>query len=288
MRVILVPIADRPECAAALAASLELASKMGSDIVGCHIRPHSYSKARLPRGLRVLAEVGEADWDEAMKKRDPDRMSRDARSLFGRITAEAGLPLARKARADQSPVAIWQERVGSPQKIMPIVGPVSDLVVVSRPSPRGGRIAKVFLMQALLNSARPVLILPQRGMQRVASRVAIAWNQTPEAAHAVSAALPILRQADQVTVLVAGSEVGLGPKSSQLVGYLKHHGVHSEVVRTRGRDETGELMQGYRDARANLMVMGAYSRHRLREYIFGGFTDYMLREANIPVVMFHA
>ena len=154
MRVILVPIADRPECAVALTAALELASTMGSDIIGCHIRPHSRSQARLPRGLGVLAELGEADWDAAMHKRDPDRMSRDARSLFGRVTADAGLPLARRARADQSPVAIWQERVGSPQKVMPIVGPLSDLVVVSRPSQPGGRVAKAFLMQALLNSAR--------------------------------------------------------------------------------------------------------------------------------------
>lgn len=288
MRVILVPIADRPECAVALTASLELASTMSSDIIGCHIRPHTRAQAKLPRGLGVLAEPGEADWDAAMHKRDPDRMSRDARSLFGRVTADAGLPLARRPRADQSPVAIWQERVGSPQKVMPIVGPLSDLVVVSRPSQKGGGVAKAFLMQALLNSARPVLILPQQGMRRVASRVAIAWNQTPEAAHAVSAALPILRRADEVTVLVAGSEVGLGPKSSQLKGYLRHHGIDSAVVKSRGKDETRELMQAYRSTGANLMVMGAYGRHRLREYIFGGFTDYMLREANIPVLMFHA
>jgi nucleotide-binding universal stress UspA family protein len=34
--------------------------------------------------------------------------------------------------------------------------------------------------------------------------------------------------------------------------------------------------------------MGAYSRNRLRERIFGGVTDHMLHKANIPVFMLHS
>ena len=287
MRVILVPIADRPECAAALKTSLDLALRVGSDVVGCHIRAHSHSKTELPKGLRVMAQGGETAWNEANLGKDPEKMRHQARTMFGRITTEAGLPLARRGRADQQPVAIWQERVGSPHKIMPIVGPVSDLVVVSRPQ-RSGRVASVFLMQALLNSARPVLVLPQRFRRRVGQRVAIAWNQSAEAAQAVSASLPILREAESVSILVAGPETALGPKSGQLAAYLKHHGIGSETIKSRGRDEIKELILGYRKSHANLMVMGAYSRHRLREYIFGGVTEYMLKDANIPVLMVHS
>jgi nucleotide-binding universal stress UspA family protein len=33
--------------------------------------------------------------------------------------------------------------------------------------------------------------------------------------------------------------------------------------------------------------MGAYGHSRLREFIFGGFTQRVLRGASIPVLLFH-
>ena len=36
-----------------------------------------------------------------------------------------------------------------------------------------------------------------------------------------------------------------------------------------------------------LIVMGAYGRSRLREWIFGGFTRHVLRGAEVPVLMMH-
>jgi len=193
----------------------------------------------------------------------------------------------RRARADQSPVAIWQERVGSPQKIIPIVGPVSDLMVVSRPSRKGGSVGQVFLMQALLNSARPVLILPQKRSKGLGSRVAIAWNQSPEAARAIAMSMSVLEKAEEVTVISAGPELSVGPKASHVVRYLKHHGISAQIIKSPGRHVEEELTRAWRDSGADLLVMGAYSRHRLTQLIFGGLTDFMLRRSNIPVMMYH-
>ena len=36
-----------------------------------------------------------------------------------------------------------------------------------------------------------------------------------------------------------------------------------------------------------LVVMGAYGHSRLREWIFGGFTEDVLRGAAVPVLMMH-
>jgi nucleotide-binding universal stress UspA family protein len=35
------------------------------------------------------------------------------------------------------------------------------------------------------------------------------------------------------------------------------------------------------------MVMGAYGHSRVRQFIFGGFTQYMLRQAKLPVFLQH-
>jgi nucleotide-binding universal stress UspA family protein len=36
------------------------------------------------------------------------------------------------------------------------------------------------------------------------------------------------------------------------------------------------------------MVMGAYSRNRFSEMVFGGVTEFMLYRASIPVIMLHS
>jgi nucleotide-binding universal stress UspA family protein len=46
------------------------------------------------------------------------------------------------------------------------------------------------------------------------------------------------------------------------------------------------LLDAARDEAA-FVVMGAYGRSRLREWVFGGFTHHVLRGAEVPVLMMH-
>jgi nucleotide-binding universal stress UspA family protein len=36
-----------------------------------------------------------------------------------------------------------------------------------------------------------------------------------------------------------------------------------------------------------MLLMGGYSRSRLRERVFGGVTEFMLNEADIPIFILH-
>jgi len=281
MRVILVPVADRPECVHALRAAFGVAARLGADVVGCHIRAHRASAAKLP----VLSSEG--DWELAIRGRDVEKMSKAASDLFAGLARHSDFPIATRARADGTPVAILQELVGSPQRVMPIVGPMSDLIVVSRPGRKGGKLASMFLMEALLNSSRPVLVLPPKRIRAPARHVAIAWNQSPEAGKAVAMALPLLRAAEAVTIITVGEQRIHGPKSSHLARYLRHHGIKADCVRARSADVAGAITGASRDAGADMILMGAYSRHRLAERLFGGVTDEILRGASLPVMMYH-
>jgi nucleotide-binding universal stress UspA family protein len=40
-------------------------------------------------------------------------------------------------------------------------------------------------------------------------------------------------------------------------------------------------------AKAGLLVMGGFGHSRLREWVFGGFTQRVLADAPIPVIMTH-
>jgi nucleotide-binding universal stress UspA family protein len=285
MKVILVPVADRPECARALKTAFDLGQRLDASIIGCHIRDHSYSKVSMPTDLGLFGGI-DAEWEKAWKKKKTASSHAKALALFGKVAEKFDYELIKRPRV--KPGALWNEKVGSPGRILTIHGPVSDMLVVSRPATKGGTLASIFLNAALLNSARPVLILPQKGDTSIGKRIAIAWNQSSEAARAVAAVLPLLEQAAEVSIVTFGPENALGPKSSHLANYLAHRGITAKRVRTRGKGDAEAILNSYRETKSDLLVMGAYSRSRFRERIFGGVTDYMLHKANIPVLMLHS
>jgi len=284
MRVIFIPVADRPECARALQTAFSLGQQLGASIHGCHIRPHSYSKVSLPSVLSSF-EDHEGTWKSACKDRKTQKSAAPARVLFAGVAESHGYELIKRPRS--TPGAVWQESIGSPDKLLSIMGPVSDLVVVSRPPAKGGKIARLFMLAALRNSSRPVLVLPQSGDSTIGKRISIAWNQSAEAAQAVAAAMPLLQLAEQVNIITCGSENKVGPKSTQLVTYLRFWGIKAGRIRTRGNDDAKAILKAHKETRSDLLVMGAYSRSRLSQRIFGGVTEFMLYKADIPVLMLH-
>ncbi len=286
MRVIFVPVADRPECAAALNTAFTVGRAVSASIIGCHIRPHSDSRVALPSRLGLPGLSNEdAEWQAAFKPRGARKGGAAARILFAQLAESHGYELLRHPRA--RPGAVWMEKIGSPHKVIGIMGPVADLLIVSRPSNKGGALARLFLSASLLRSSRPVLVLPQTKKRTVGKRICIAWNQSVEAAQAVAAAMPFLTQADRVSIVTCGAETQAGPKSGQLATYLKYWGIQSEHVSAQGRDEPKEIIAAYKTTRSDLLVMGAYSRNRMSQLVFGGVTEYMIKRASNPVLMLH-
>jgi nucleotide-binding universal stress UspA family protein len=284
MRVIFIPVADRPECARALQIGFNLGQQLGANLYGCHIRPHGRLGVSLPSALGSFEDY-DGSWENAWKGKKTQKSVAPARLLFAKIAERQQYELIKKPRS--TPGAVWQEKIGSPDKLLSIMGPVSDLIVVSRPPAKGGKIARLFMLAALLNSARPVLVLPQSGVPVIGKRISIAWNQSAQAALAVAAAMPLLRLAEQVSIITCGAEREVGPKSTQLATYLRFWGVKAERIRARGSDDARAIIKAHKETRSDLLIMGAYSRSRLRQRVFGGVTEFMLYQANIPVLMLH-
>jgi nucleotide-binding universal stress UspA family protein len=284
MRVIFVPVADRPECAKALRTAFEIGGQLGANVLGCHIRAHTSSEVAFPSGNGALGDdrgASELVWSGKKTKKG----GYAAKALFGKVAVDQGYDVIKKPRS--TPGAVWLEKVGSPDKVLSIMGPVSDLVVVSRPLAKGGTLANAFMLSALMCSSRPVLILPQSGKRTLGRRISIAWNQSAEAARAVDAAMPLLQQAEQVNIISCGPEDAVGPKSAQLATYLRFWGIKPEQITVREDHDAKAIIKGCKEARSDLLVMGAYSRSRLRQRIFGGVTEFMLHKASIPVFMLH-
>lgn len=285
MRAFLVPVADRPECATALKTAFDLAQRLGASVHGCHIRPHSDSKVALPSDLNQIVDTDEA-WSKMTRGKASNKQQRAAQALFEQVADHFGYELGKKPTT--SPRALWAERVGAPDKLLAIHGPVSDLTVVSRPSTKKSRLARHFMMSAVLYTSRPVLIVPPKQSKTVGRHVAIGWNNSNEAAVSVAAAMPVLQNAEKVTILRGGTPDGVGPAAKQLTAYLAHYGVKTRQVSCDRQMEAGQaLAKAFRDCGADLMLMGAYSTSRFRQQIFGGVTEHMLHKASIPVLLLH-
>lgn len=283
MRLILVPTADRPECVVALDTAFAIAKTLDANVTGCHVRPARFE------GSASLGHLMPDDIYDALEKSGSKGglTSKAAHELYARVAERHGFELAKRPAAGKRGRALWHEMVGTPGQVFGIIGPIADMSVLSRPKLKSAGRAKAFLLAALLHTVKPVLVVPQKRLAGVGKRIVVAWNQSAEAAMAVTAAIPLLQNADRVVLHSSGPENRAGPKSSHVAQYLLNWDIKSERVRTKGRNTEQEIEQVYRDTGGDLLIMGAYSRSRVRQMLFGGVTEHMLFKTEIPVLMLH-
>jgi nucleotide-binding universal stress UspA family protein len=134
--------------------------------------------------------------------------------------------------------------------------------------------------------------MPRAGPATLPPRRAIvAWDGSREAARATSDAIPLLRSAELVLILVVDArDTGGGVlPGSELAVHLARHGVKAEArqVPSAGTSVTRVLLAQARDEAADLLVMGGYGHSRVREMLFGGTTRTFLDQAAIPVLLAH-
>lgn len=265
IRNILLPVADRPECLLALDAAARLARDLGANLTGCHVVPHPDRATAADKKRATAAET-----------------------VFRESMANHGLEMAARPRGGTEPSAMWVEMPGTPEHVIPIVGRTADLTVVSRPRSHKSRMARAFLAEAVLNTGRPVLVLPQKRHIRLHDEIGIAWNRSAEAARAVKLALPLLATARQVVLYEAAGDVKHGPNAREMARYLAWHGVKARVAVLKGRGPAEvRLIEHMGQDGIDLLVMGAYSHSRLRETVFGGVSRFMLYEARVSVFVVH-
>lgn len=171
----------------------------------------------------------------------------------------------------------------------------ADVVVISQSEPGESlpHLRADFPEYVLLNCARPVLVVPAAGTQGpFGKRIAVAWNGSANAVRAITSAIPLMRTAEQVNLVVFNAEPEGGihgeVPGADMALYLARHGVRVEVTATDTDDDAGEALLAYAaDSSIDLIVMGAYGHSRFREILLGGATRTVLRASPLPLWMAH-
>jgi nucleotide-binding universal stress UspA family protein len=169
-----------------------------------------------------------------------------------------------------------------------------DLVVYGQSSP-DYRMPTGFQPEDIIMACgRPVLVVPDAGEFAMAGRrVLLAWDGTREAARAVNDAVPLIGQAEAVTVVtVRANEADFEhnrPQLERMVRHLERHGIAARPEEAAQGDlrVSDVLLSLAADLGADMIVTGAYHHSQIRETLFGGVSRELLDHMTVPVLMSH-
>ncbi len=164
-----------------------------------------------------------------------------------------------------------------------------DLTVIGRSANQRGW-SKTLLEALATETGRPLLIVPHGCEEMNLDTVTVWWKDSSAAARVMTAALPLLKLAGKVYLLSVPEDAD--PASdplSELSDQLAWHGISvtAEVLDRGHRPTVRVLWSASLSRQADLVVMGGFSRSRIREIMFGGCTQSVLDGGVRPVFMLH-
>lgn len=270
---ILVYADATPSVAARLDAAAQLAAAHKAHLVALHVDTIPFTPVDV-MGTGVTAEL--IEWQMSIRKERTEAAHQAVKAAEQRH----GIPFE------------WRKVEGAIDDALIDQGRYADLIVLSQDNrvtdietPVGPMAGSI-----LMAAGRPVLVVPKdyKG-SGIGRRVLVAWKPGAEAARAVHDALPLLQQAEAVTVMRVNpdpEEPAHNP-GFDLANHLARHGVKVTVMPVLAPDTSAgnAILDQARALQADLIVMGAYGHSRLRELVFGGATRQMLLAPPVPVLM---
>lgn len=273
LKDILVVVDESAAAAGRVAYAAALADRHGAHLVGLFVTPPleipGYVIAQLPAEARRI------------RSEDEDRKAEEMQQMFEQQAVNAGLA----SRSE------WVRVHGIATQRVALFGRRSDLIVVGQDNPDDQEDGRLDVAELVLSGGRPVLVVPYALRKpRHGEHVLIGWNDSREAARAVADAMPILESASRVSVLAVDPDQSLGDTpGADIAMHLARHDIAVESASM----DSGELaaadilLNRASDLSADMIVMGAYGRSRLRELVLGGVTREILQHMTVPVLMSH-
>ncbi len=275
---LLVHVDPTPAAQARLEAAFLLAERFGARVTALYLIAEPFLRSMA--GLHVPADIVREHLAHA------------------KAEAEATFAVVQEAAARRKVNLLTRRETGSLDRLPELLARDArntDLTTIGQPNPETGSSDEVLLVEAaFMETGRPALVIPHAGMRAMPpKRVVIAWDASREASRAVHDALPLLRLAEDVVVLVVDAQ-SLGARTGRQpgTGVMAHLSQHEVKVRLKrvesDRRGMGEfiLAQAEEEA-ADLLVMGGYGHSRLREMLVGGVTRYMLERMTVPILFSH-
>jgi nucleotide-binding universal stress UspA family protein len=273
IKTILVHITNDEHGARNLDVACTLAERHEAHVVGLHVTTIDVIPTYDSPYVQVPLEILE------FKREVDEKNARAAKAIF-----DAGL-------AKTSCSGEWRVATGETALELAHQSRYADLTVVSNLDPNKAPISVATLPADLvLASGLPILAVPAvKPGKTIGKRILVAWNASPEAGRAVHDAMPLLSEADSVLVLVVGKAQPDRLLGADIATHLSRHDVKAEVEQVEAVTTSVEeiILSAAKAHGSDLVVAGAWGHSRLREWVLGGVTRYLVANATVPLFLSH-
>ena len=274
---ILVPTDGSDAASAATGYAIRLSSIFDSTLVGLHV-----VDVRLIEGP-VLQTIGSM-WGDIPLPVQQEGVTRTLRERGGRLLDD----LTRRAEEQGRPIETALEVGIVPEVIVERARGV-DLVVMGRRGEHaefGSHAVGATVGGVARRSPRPVLVCP-RGEDAL-ERPLVAYDGSDHATRALEIAVEYAetRGCPLHIVCVRGEEGQAGDVLETACDYARGHAVEATPMPLAGDAVPERILTAATDVEADLLVMGAYGRSRLREFLLGSTTETLLASFQHPILLY--
>jgi len=287
MKSILVAASGGAADSVVFATALAAARPFGAHLEFFHLR---VGLGEAARNTPHVAFARGGGLRHALQELDAETESRSAAAHrgFASFCKQCAIPIVTAPGAQRGVTGSLCEETGESLERLAWRARHHDMVVLARHTHPDGLPAD-FVEQVLLRSGRPVLLAAMEPAQTLTGRIMVCWKETPEAARAVGAAMPLLASARHVVVAHVYERKAPANGIGEIVRHLAWHGIDADVRRlAAGSGSAGERLAAVaHECAADLIVMGAYGHSRARELLFGGCTQHFLENATSAVLFMH-
>ncbi len=264
-----------------------VAGAFSAHIAVTHVR-------ELPQTAAVLGYEGIQpyvnDELEAELRGRAEALETRSRACFDAFVAHGGFEIRTEPALLDRETVSWESVEDHAPDLVARRGGSYDMIVAGKPAGGLSNLDLLTVEAALFTTGRPVLVAPLEPPATIGKKVLMGWNRSGPASRAFHAAKAlVLERAERVRLLSVTTGAKQGPSAEDICHNLAWHGIQAET-RELSPDyrSIGEVLLAEAGAiGADLLVMGAYSRSRLRQMILGGVTQHILSQANIPIFMAH-
>lgn len=272
---ILVHADNGAACATRFKTALKLSKEFDAHLIALYAIAHYnvpvYVESSI--GQEVVEAARQAMWERASQ----------AEESCLKLAHDAGVPVE------------WRAVEGEVISILNEHGRYCDLLVLGQSDPKDPSDTSADVADhVVIECGTPCLIVPYIGPKGVLTNtILVAWNGSIESARAVREALPLLKRAKRVEVLLINpedNELNEGDlPGADIATYLARHDIRTEshVIHNKQITAGDVLLSHAADVSADLLVIGAYGHNRLREKILGGVTRHLFEHMTLPVLMSH-
>lgn len=288
IKTILVPISGSDTDARVFSAALSVARPLGAHLKFFHVRLSACEAAIRTRHVEFCVGPAINSALHALEQHEAER-SETALEKAEAFCAIEGISLRDSPSVTATVTAEILEETDQAESRLLTHARHSDLLVLARPAHED--LMPYYLIETLLlGSGRPILIAPDSRPAQRSGTIAVAWQETPAAARALTAALPLMKCAQRVVLINVGEPHSATHRDLDLVAaQLSWHGIFAEVRHLTGAPKSASqvLLQSALDLNPEVLVVGGYSHRPLQEMIFGGVTRELLAQAETPIFMMH-